>query len=140
MLALKWEANARSRELLRTKIGEYMDRAEKIGQLIGVNKPVPAPARNPAPPASEFTAESYAPNIKWADVVGLEDAKSLLLEAAVFPIKFPQLFSGPRQPTTRILLYGPSGSGKRSLALALGYEVKAALFHVNAGDLGQGRR
>ena len=30
MLALKWEKNAKSKEMIRTKAGEYMDRAEKL--------------------------------------------------------------------------------------------------------------
>ena len=30
MLALKWEKNAKSKEMIRSKAGEYMDRAEKL--------------------------------------------------------------------------------------------------------------
>ena len=30
MLALKWEKNPRSKEMIRAKAGEYMDRAEKL--------------------------------------------------------------------------------------------------------------
>lgn len=30
MLALKWEKNARSKDMIRAKAGEYMDRAEKL--------------------------------------------------------------------------------------------------------------
>lgn len=30
MLALKWEKNPRSKEMIRGKAGEYMDRAEKL--------------------------------------------------------------------------------------------------------------
>jgi vacuolar protein-sorting-associated protein 4 len=30
MLALKWEKNPRSKEMIRAKTGEYMDRAEKL--------------------------------------------------------------------------------------------------------------
>ena len=30
MLALKWEKNARSKEMIRAKAGEYMERAEKL--------------------------------------------------------------------------------------------------------------
>ena len=30
MLALKWEKNPKSKEMIRAKTGEYMDRAEKL--------------------------------------------------------------------------------------------------------------
>ena len=30
MLALKWEKNAKSKEMIRAKAGEYMERAEKL--------------------------------------------------------------------------------------------------------------
>lgn len=30
MLALKWEKNVKSKEMIRAKVGEYMERAEKL--------------------------------------------------------------------------------------------------------------
>lgn len=46
------------------------------------------------------------PNITFADVVGLEQAKEALKEAVILPVKFPQLFQGKRKPWAGILLYG----------------------------------
>jgi katanin p60 ATPase-containing subunit A1 len=34
------------------------------------------------------------PNVRFEDVVGNEDAKRLLKEAVVLPLKYPQFFSG----------------------------------------------
>ena len=57
------------------------------------------------------------PNVKWEDIAGLEQAKQLLKEAVILPVKFPQLFTGKRTPWKGILLYGPPGTGQqRSLA------------------------
>ena len=36
------------------------------------------------------------PSVRWDDVAGLVDAKTALQEAAVLPIRFPQLFAGGR--------------------------------------------
>jgi vacuolar protein-sorting-associated protein 4 len=52
------------------------------------------------------------PNVKWEDVAGLEQAKALLKEAVILPVKFPQLFTGKRAPWRGILLYGPPGTGR----------------------------
>lgn len=48
------------------------------------------------------------PNVKWADVAGLEGAKEALKEAVILPVKFPHLFTGNRKPWSGILLYGVS--------------------------------
>ena len=52
------------------------------------------------------------PNVKWENIVELEKAKRALKEAAIFPIKFPQLFKGRRKTWIAILLYGPPGTWK----------------------------
>lgn len=38
MLALKWEKNPRSKEMIRAKTGEYMDRAEKLKNHLASNE------------------------------------------------------------------------------------------------------
>lgn len=34
------------------------------------------------------------PNVRWDDVAGLPDAKRLLREAVVYPMRYPTLFTG----------------------------------------------
>ena len=51
------------------------------------------------------------PNVRWKDVAELEDAKQLLKEAVVMPLKFPQFFTGLLSPWKGVLLYGPPGTG-----------------------------
>ena len=47
------------------------------------------------------------PNVKWDDVIGLEDAKRAIRESIVFPFERPDLF--PLGWPRGILLYGPPG-------------------------------
>lgn len=75
------------------------------------------------------------PNVKWADVAGLEQAKTSLQEAVILPIRFPQLFTGERKPWRGILLYGPPGTGKSYLAKACATEAEGTFFSVSSADL-----
>ncbi|KPM35813.1 Vacuolar protein sorting-associated protein 4 [Neonectria ditissima] len=78
---------------------------------------------------------SEKPNVKWEDVAGLEAAKAELQEAIIFPLRFPQMFRGKRQPRRALLLYGPPGTGKSYLAKAVATEVDHTLFSVSSSDV-----
>jgi katanin p60 ATPase-containing subunit A1 len=52
------------------------------------------------------------PNVKFTDIVGLDNAKRLLKEAVLIPLKYPQFFTGILEPWRGVLLYGPPGTGK----------------------------
>ena len=76
------------------------------------------------------------PNMTFADVAGLSDAKRSLEEAIVLPMKFPQLFTGQRAPWRGILLYGPPGTGKSFLAkVAAGECGDSTFLTVSTSDL-----
>ena len=74
--------------------------------------------------------------VRWDDIVELDDAKRLLHEAVVMPIKYPQLFQGLLAPWCGILLYGPPGTGKTMLAKAASAVNGSTFFNVSASTLG----
>eukprot|EP01135_Chromosphaera_perkinsii_P003389 Nk52_evm13s242 gene=Nk52_evmTU13s242 len=75
------------------------------------------------------------PNVGWGDIIGLEDAKRLVKEAVVYPIKYPQLFTGILTPWKGLLLYGPPGTGKTMLAKAVAAECKTTFFNISASSI-----
>ncbi|KAH9488815.1 Katanin p60 ATPase-containing subunit A-like 2 [Bulinus truncatus] len=78
---------------------------------------------------------SQDPNVKWDDIIGLDEAKRLVKEAVVYPIKYPQLFQGILSPWKGLLLYGPPGTGKTLLAKAVATECNTTFFNISATSI-----
>src|SRR5579875_1660461 len=74
-----------------------------------------------------------APDVKWEDVIGLEETKRALIESIIYPSKRPELF--PLGWPRNILLYGPPGCGKTLLCAAVASEIKSVFFNVDAASL-----
>ncbi|KAL5252221.1 hypothetical protein ACHWQZ_G015120 [Mnemiopsis leidyi] len=75
------------------------------------------------------------PNVRWSDIFGLEAPKRIMKEAVVYPIKYPQLFTGILSPWKGLLLYGPPGTGKTLLAKAVATECNTTFFNISASSI-----
>ena len=73
------------------------------------------------------------PDVKWDDVIGLEDCKQAIRESIVFPFMRPDLFKlgWPRG----ILLSGPPGWGKTMGAAATAAEIDGYFISVDAASI-----
>ncbi|KAH3902453.1 AAA family ATPase VPS4 SCDLUD_000030 [Saccharomycodes ludwigii] len=153
MLALKYEKNPKSKDLIRAKFTEYLNRAEQLKEhlekkqqqqnvsasnkktSVNNNNGDDADDNNKLRNALSGAILSEKPDIKWDDVAGLDAAKEALKEAVILPVKFPQLFKGKRKPISGILLYGPPGTGKSYLAKAVATESNSTFFSISSSDL-----
>ncbi|KAJ6663041.1 hypothetical protein lerEdw1_010862 [Lerista edwardsae] len=77
----------------------------------------------------------HNPDVKWGDIIGLDAAKRLVKEAVVYPIRYPQLFTGILSPWKGLLLYGPPGTGKTLLAKAVATECNTTFFNISASTI-----
>ncbi|TXI11156.1 MAG: AAA family ATPase [Rhizobium sp.] len=77
-----------------------------------------------------------APNVRWEDVGGLDEAQMRLREGVELPLRAPQSFKrmGIR-PAKGFLLFGPPGTGKTLLAKAVAREAEANFVATKSSDL-----
>lgn len=77
-----------------------------------------------------------APNVRWDDVGGLDEAQMKLKEGVELPLRAPQSFKrmGIR-PAKGFLLFGPPGTGKTLLAKAVAREAEANFVATKSSDL-----
>ncbi len=73
------------------------------------------------------------PNVKWSEVIGLEQAKKAIKEAIVYPVQRPDLF--PLGWPRGILLFGAPGCGKTLLAAAVATEIDGGFISVDAASI-----
>ena len=73
------------------------------------------------------------PNVRWDDVVGVDDAKNALRESIIYPTKRSDLF--PLGWPRGILLYGPPGCGKTILAAATANELDGYFINVDGSSM-----
>lgn len=73
--------------------------------------------------------------VRWDEIAGLTDAKTILQETMVLPTLMPDFFQGLRRPWKGILMVGPPGTGKTMLAKAVATECGSTFFNVSSSVL-----
>ncbi|MBM3229277.1 AAA family ATPase [Candidatus Parvarchaeota archaeon] len=84
----------------------------------------------------EKKEEKKEDSIKWADVVGLDNVRSALLEAIEIPLLHEDLMKQYKiKPSKGLLLFGPPGCGKTMIIRAAANELKATFLTISGAEL-----
>ena len=75
-------------------------------------------------------------SVRLDDVVGLDDAKAVVMDALVNPVNHPDIYKTLKvTPGTGLLLYGPPGTGKTLFAKAVANEMDMPFMDVRCDKL-----
>lgn len=93
-------------------------------------------ARGRIPPSVSRSASSELRKMRWEEIGGMAEAKRALERSLLWPLMHPSAFSrlGVRPPRG-ILLYGPPGCAKTSLALCGATAANVPFFHLDCASL-----
>ncbi|KAL6582514.1 Cell division control protein 48 B [Orobanche minor] len=81
-----------------------------------------------------FTVE--IPKVSWDDIGGLNDLKKKLKQAVELPLKHSDAFTRLGiSPVRGILLHGPPGCSKTTLAKAAAHAAQASFFYLRGAEL-----
>lgn len=87
---------------------------------------------NPSISLDEFPYKTF---YGYDKIGGLKEQIGLVRELIEFPLKKPMLYANLIKPPNKILLSGPSGSGKSLFAKAIANENSAFFSYVNCIDI-----
>ena len=73
---------------------------------------------------------------RFDSIAGLDEAKDLMYNHLMLPMKHPELFDRfGLETSTGVLLYGPPGTGKTMLARAVASEMDAKFYSIKSSDI-----
>ncbi|XP_022149087.1 cell division control protein 48 homolog B [Momordica charantia] len=93
-------------------------------------------ARSVVGPSMTRGVTVEVPNVTWDDIGGLKDLKKKLQQSVEWPIKHAASFSKLGiSPARGILLYGPPGCSKTTLAKAAANAAQASFFSLSGAEM-----
>lgn len=138
-------------------VGEECDAQERVDieksfdRLIGLTKELKACAERlrsgahadkPTSAVSEneeevrFASAKQESNVCFDDIVGLKDAKQLVLDEIINPLLYEDFYKRFLiESNGGLLLFGPPGGGKTMMARAIAREANMAFFSVRCSDI-----
>ena len=93
-------------------------------------------ALNEVEPSALRELFTEVPDVRWADVGGLDEAKAALKQIIEWPLQYPDLFArAGTSPPKGVLLTGKTGTGKTLLAKAVANECSVNFISVKGPEM-----
>lgn len=85
---------------------------------------------------SEFAPVSEIPDVHFDDIIGMEDAKRVVNDEIIKPVKFREVYARFNKGNRGgLLLYGLPGGGKTMMAKAISAEAGIPFYEIKCSDI-----
>ncbi|KAK9935012.1 hypothetical protein M0R45_022129 [Rubus argutus] len=129
------DLEALCREAAMSAMRRYQD-ADKVADLLSLTKEDWENAKSVVNASITRGVTVEIPKVTWEDIGGLKDLKKKLQQAVEWPIKYSTEFKRLGiSPIRGILLYGPPGCSKTTLAKAAAHAAQASFFSLSGAEL-----
>ncbi|KAI4314075.1 hypothetical protein L6164_027016 [Bauhinia variegata] len=127
------EALCREATMLAVKRSSYTNQGVSIFNLTMEDW---KNARSVVGPSITRSVTVEIPKVTWEDIGGLKELKKKLQQAVEWPVKHSAAFSRLGiSPVRGILLHGPPGCSKTTLAKAAAHAAQASFFSLSGAEL-----
>ena len=118
------------------KVKALMDYADKLTELKKAPTNSSSNESNNGDEDGKKWEACEIPNVKFSDIIGLEDVKQEIIMKMINPVKHPEKYKLYKKKTGGgIILYGPPGTGKTMIAKAIANEVGAHFYAIKSSDI-----
>ncbi|KAF8658797.1 hypothetical protein HU200_059284 [Digitaria exilis] len=127
------DLEALCREAAKLAYHRMLDRGEKVLKILMEDW---ESARSMVGPSITRGVTKEISTVSWDDIGGLKDLKKELQKAVEWPIKHAAAFDRLGIPPVRgVLLHGPPGCSKTTLAKAAAHAAQASFFSLSGAEL-----
>ncbi|XVE85733.1 hypothetical protein DITRI_Ditri17bG0114700 [Diplodiscus trichospermus] len=130
------DLEALCREATMSAVKRSTDRGENLGEQLRLIMEDWKHAKSVVGPSITRGVTVEIPKVSWEDIGGLKDLKKKLQQAVEWPIKHSPAFARLGiSPMRGILLHGPPGCSKTTLAKAAAHAAQASFFSLSGAEL-----
>ncbi len=119
-----------------------MESWRSLANRLEARKACSAPRDDARPQAAQVIADGdewlvgEKPDVTFDDIAGMEEAKRIIDEMVIYPMKSPDKARAlGLNPGGGVLLFGPPGTGKTMLGKAIAGALNAPFYYASGADL-----
>ena len=124
------------REAYGKEMTSWRELAKKLEARKGNGGSSGKSGQETASPLGDEWLVAEKPNVTFDDIAGMEDAKRVIDEMVLYPMKSPEKARAlGLNPGGGVLLFGPPGTGKTMLGKAIAGALDAPFYYASGADL-----
>ena len=124
------------REAYGKEMASWRELSKKLEARKGKGRASGKSGQETASPLGDEWLVAEKPDVTFEDIAGMEEAKKVIDEMVIYPMKSPEKARAlGLNPGGGVLLFGPPGTGKTMLGKAIAGALDAPFYYASGADL-----